>query len=303
MKKLFFIFFALIFLGSLLFLNQVAPIPTTPTPPPSANSIGNNTVPGISRSFLITTNPSGATVRIDGKELGGSPLSVAYTQSSYTVNIILAGYEDLNATLIPAESRGVFHFDLKPLTTTPSTSTITNPSDSTTGDNDSDNLLYYSPNIPEALSGLVVVPYGYRFPDNADIGSIVFLEIIPPPESNQELGGIEESNLISKLSQRYYFDPSTTSVQLDSSFAPASIVIFDQERFRPTTSTSPSGSPVVWFNHSTTTCQLRSDPQSPIKFNQLVPGGKVYALTGTEKGIYIFYCQGNPGPTHTIVIN
>jgi hypothetical protein len=301
MKKLFFIFFALIFLGSLLFLNQAAPVPITPGSPPSSTTTSNHTVPEISRSFLITTNPPGAIVKIDGKELGGSPLSVADTQASYVVHITLAGYEDLNATLLPAESQGVFHFDLKPLTTTPPT--ITNPSDSTTGDNNSDNLLYYSPNIPEALSGLVSVPHGYRFPDNADTSSIVFLEIIPPPESTNQLSGIEESNLISKLSKRYYFDPQTTSVQLDTSFAPASIVLFNQERFTPTTSTSPNGLPVVWFNQSTTTCQLRSDPQSPLKLNQLVPSGKVYTLTATEKGIYIFYCQGNPGPTHTLVIN
>lgn len=301
-KKIFFIFFVLIVIGSATLLNQYAPVPVTNTQPNTINLTNqlNDQVPATAKNVTITSFPPDALVFLDNTQVGKTPVTLAQlTHTSYQLRVEKVGYIIYSSTLLPNESNGLVEVTLSPNTSTDPL--ITGPI--TIDDSNVQNLLNNDPQIPTALLGLVSVPTGYRFPvENQDITQRINLELIPPP-TNVALEGIVRSELIARLATQYYYDPQSISIQLDNSLIPTNIVLFNGESYDPAKNKITSGETTIWYNHSSNTCQLRTDPQSPIKINQLIPAQKAYPMTLTEKGIYIFYCQGQPGPTHTLVVS
>lgn len=301
-KKLFFIFFILIVIGSATLLNQYAPVPVTNTQPnvtPPTNQ-NDNQVPEIAKNITITSFPSEALVFLDNTQVGKTPVTLAQlTHTSYQLRVEKVGYSVYSSTLLPSENNGLVEVTLSP-------NTVTDPliiGPATIDDSNVQSLISNDPQIPTALLGLVTVPTGYRFPlENQDITQRINLELIPPA-TDLVLQGIVRSELIARLATQYYYDPQSISIQLDDSLVTSNIVLFDGKSYDPAKNKTTSGETTIWYNHTATTCQLRTDPQSPVKINQLIPAQKTYPMTLTEKGIYIFYCQGQPGPTHTLVVS
>ncbi len=300
-KKLFIIFFIFIVIGSAILLNQYAPVPSpVPIPQPTATSSSSDLVPETAKNITVTSFPSDASVFLDNVQVGKTPVTLAQlTQERYSLKIEKAGFVVYTATLIPSENDGLIAVTLS--ANSPSDPQIITPS--TIDDDNIHDLITNDPQIPTELLGLVTVPKGYRFPlETQDITKRINLEIIPLP-ATQILEGIVRSELIARLANLYYYDPQSIAIKLDDTFAPTNIVIFNGQSYDPARNKISSGETTIWYNHTEATCQLRTDPQSPVKINQLVPPQKAFPIILPEKGIYIFYCQGQPGPTHTLVVS
>ncbi len=300
-KKLFIIFFIFIVIGSAILLNQYAPVPSpVPTPQPTATSSSSDLVPETATNITVTSFPSDASVFLDNVQVGKTPVTLAQlTQERYSLKIEKAGFVVYTATLIPSENDGLIAVTLS--ANSPSDPQIITPS--TIDDDNIHDLITNDPQIPTELLGLVTVPKGYRFPlEPPAITKRINLEIIPLP-ATQTLEGIVRSELIARLANLYYYDPQSIAIKLDDTFAPTNIVLFNGQSYDPARNKISSGETTIWYNHTEATCQLRTDPQSPVKINQLVPLQKAFPMILSEKGIYIFYCQGQPGPTHTLVVS
>ncbi len=303
-KKLFILFFIFIVIGSAILLNQYAPVPvpnaTTSSPLPTATSSSSDLVPETAKNITVTSFPADASVFLDNVQVGKTPVTLAQLSGEkYALKIEKAGFVVYTATLIPSENDGLIAVTLSP--NSPSDPLIITPS--TIDDDNINDLVTNDPQIPTELLGLVTVPTGYRFPlESQDITKRINLEIIPLAVA-QELAGIVRSDLIARLANLYHYDPQSIEIKLDDTFVPTNIVLFDGQSYDPARNKISSGETTIWYNHTETTCQLRTDPQSPIKINQLVPPQKAFPMILSEKGIYIFYCQGQPGPTHTLVVS
>ncbi len=302
-KKLFIVFFILIVIGSAILLNQYAPVPVpspTTIPLPSPTATLNDQVPATAKNITVTSFPADASVYLDNIQVGKTPVTLAQlTRSSYSLKIEKLGFVVYTATLIPSENNGLVEVTL--LENSPSNPLIITPS--TIDDDNVDDLVTNDPQTPTELLGLVTVPTGYRFPlETQDITKRINLEIIPLP-IRQTPEGIIRSELIARLANLYYYDPQAITIKLDDTFAPTNIVLFDGQSYDPARNKISSGETTIWYNHTAATCQLRTDPQSPVKINQLIPPQKAFPMLLNEKGIYIFYCQGQPGPTHTLVVS
>ncbi len=304
-KRLFLIFFVFLVIGSAILLNQYAPVPVTVLPqtqvtvPPSSN----NDIPQPTKSITVTSTPAAITIFLDDINMGQTPITLAnLNHNSYSLRAEKAKYTTQILTLVPSESNGLVQIDLAPIQSTDDPDLTTNPSGLDTTDN-IETLFSNDPQIPTDLLGRVTVPDGFRFPAGVtDISQRINLEVIPP-DPTQPLTGLARSNLIARLVTLYYYDPQTVAIVADASFTPQSTVLFDGKTYDPTKGKLFSGDSIVWYNNSITTCQLRTDPQSPVKINQLIPAAKSLAMPLTDKGIYIFYCQGQPGPTYTLVVS
>ena len=304
-KRLFLIFLVLLVIGSAILLNQYAPVPVANLPQaqlPILPSISDG-IPKATKSITITSSPPSISIFLDDTNMGQTPLTLAnLDHNSYSLRAEKENFTTQILTLVPSESNGLVQIDLLPIQDTNEPDLTTNPSGSDSTDNIGD-LINNDPQIPTELLGLVTVPEGYRFPaEVTDITQRINLELIPPDPS-QPLEGLARSNLIARLVTLYYYDPQTVAIVADAAFTPQSTILFDGKTYDPTKGKLFSGDSIVWYNHSLTTCQLRTDPQSPIKINQLIPAAKSLTMPLTDKGIYIFYCQGQPGPTYTLVVS
>lgn len=304
-KRLFLIFLVLLVLGSAILLNQYAPIPVGNLPQtqlPLLPSIRDG-IPKATKSITITSTPSSISIFLDDTNMGQTPLTLAnLSHNSYSLRAQKENFTTQILTLVPSESNGLVQIDMLPIQGLNEPDLTTNPSGLDSTDNIG-NLINNDPQIPTDLLGLVTVPEGYRFPAQVtDITQRINLEIIPPDPA-QPLVGLARSNLIARLVTLYYYDPQTVSIMADNTFTPQGTAIFDGKTYDPTKGKLFSGDSIVWYNHTSITCQLRTDPQSPVKINQLIPATKSLPLTLTDKGIYIFYCQGQPGPTYTLVVS
>lgn len=303
-KKLFIIFFILIVIGSATLLNQYAPIPVpnsqTAISSPSPITANNDQVPETAKNITVISFPPDASVFLDNAQVGRTPLTLAQlTRDSYSLKVEKVGFVVHTATIIPRENNGLIEVTL--LANSPSSTLTITPS--TIDDDNIDDLFSSDPQIPTELLGLVTVPTGYRFPIEAqDITKRINLEIIPLPVT-EALEGVVRSSIIARLANLYYYDPQSIAIKLDDTAVPTNIVLFDGQSYDPARNKISSGETTLWYNHTTATCQLRTDPQSPVKINQLVPAQKAFPMLLNEKGIYIFYCQGQPGPTHTLVVS
>ncbi len=304
-KRLFFIFVVVLVIGSAVLLNQAAPVPrsnTTVNNPPQTE-LPNTTAAPARFSITITSNPPDANVYLDDVSMGKTPVTLAaLDHNSYSLRLTKTGFSTDVSTLVPAASNGLVAIKLTPIASTATPDLTTNGSGLDNPAN-IDALFANDPQIPVALLDKVTVPDGFRFPDNVtDISQRINLEVIPPDPS-MPLTGLDRSNLIARLAELYYYDSKSVSVKLDDAFTPQTVAVFNGTAFDPINSKMTSNQMVVWYNNTASTCQLRTDPQSPVKINQLVPAGKSWNLSLSDKGIYIFYCQGAPGPTHTLVVS
>lgn len=304
-KRLFLIFFVLLVIGSAVLLNQYAPVPV-PTLPQTQVTIlpsTNNDIPQAMKSITVTSTPEAITIFLDDVSMGQTPITLAnLNHNSYSLRAEKANYTSQILTLVPNESDGLIQIDLTPIQNTNDPDLTTNPSGLDTTDN-IETLFTNDPQIPTDLIGLVTVPDGFRFPAGvSDISQRINLEVIPPDPA-QTLTGLARSNLIARIVTLYYYDPQTVAIVADTSFTPQGTVLFNGKTYDPTKGKLFSGDSIVWYNNTTSTCQLRTDPQSPVKINQLIPATKSLSMPLTDKGIYIFYCQGQPGPTYTLVIS
>jgi hypothetical protein len=97
---------------------------TTPVATTAASSSGKN-------SIFIETNPNGATIFVDGKEVGTSSFSY-YTDNDGTFNVVAkkVGYEDYagQVTVVDGGPRARFYGLLTPLSSPAGTVTTTAPS-------------------------------------------------------------------------------------------------------------------------------------------------------------------------------
>lgn len=302
-KRFFFIFVALLVIGSAILLNQYAPVPVSnPQPAPLVATTSPDAIPQAVKTITITSDPDGVSIFLDDQNMGKTPLTLAQlNHNSYSLRAEKDGFVTEISTLLPQASNGLVHLTL-PLKTSSSPDIVTN-SAGVDNTGNIDDLLNNDPQIPGELVGKVTVPEGYRFPiETTDLTQRINLEVIPP-NPNVPLTGLARSTLISRLANLYYYDPTTISILLDASFTPPSIALFTGDAYDPVNSKINHGESIVWYNASSTTCQLRTDPQSPMKINQLLPAYKALPMNFATAGIYIFYCQGTPGPTHTLVVS
>lgn len=275
--------------------------------------------------ITINTIPSQAEVRINDTLVGSSPISLSnLTDTSYRVTIKKQGFIELKVLLVPKESGNVITVQLQPLsgnseenietpiaTTAPSSTPTTAGSpqeniDTTDINNTLADLEKNDPNIPFELAGKVSVPTGYRFPDNSDLSKPVPLEIIPPAlvadSDTKKMPALERNVLLANLKAGYMFDPvSQGIIPMDTVQSEVSIINFGH--FEPANLSIPNNKNLTWFNQSPNSCQLRTDPKSPQLINQTIPSQGLATITFSQKGIYIFFCQGNPGPTQTLVVS
>ncbi len=249
--------------------------------------------------ITIISTPTEATVRLNGNVMGTTPLSLAnLRQHNNVITLEKSGFSKITIALAPPDSATTIAFDLQKQTY--QTSSIPEKSFQETLDYLNNN----DANIPFELTGKIVVPEGFRFPDNADINQPLNLEPIPlallRDSTTQQMPLDQRSTLFNRLNTNYRYDPNTQTMFTEAFRFAVSIINF--ETFDPQTLNIRSGSELLWYNQSTEDCELRTDPKSPMRINQKVAVQKSTVLSLINPGIYIFFCQGNPGPTQTITV-
>ncbi|MBI4835843.1 MAG: PEGA domain-containing protein [Candidatus Abawacabacteria bacterium] len=320
MKKVLIILLVLLLIGSGIFFwsrrnNSVQNLEIR-----DQNLIKNNDVIPIAQApITIVTNPIGATIKLDGNEEGKTPLSLSnLVKESYRLEIQKDGYQTIVATLFPRENKGFISLALTPITPTQSSVPIAIVSSKPTSISHSDQpstedmqtylntLLENDPNIPLALAGKVNVPLGYRFPDTFDLTKKVYLEIIKPTLEQDSLSKqmplLARSFLFAQLRDRFYYDPQN-GVIVSAEKNQFAISIINFGFFDPTHISLNQGMELVWFNQNNKACELRTDPKSPQKINQTIMPQTTSSIQLVEKGIYLFFCQGNPGPLQTVTVS
>lgn len=315
MRKLAIIFFILIVAATaFFFLRRPSSISILPTATPTSSQFSQLYAP-----LTITTTPSQTEVRLNSQYIGTTPLSLSnLADDTYRITFRKSGYEELVILLSPKESKGVISLHLNAISgstqttvarvETPTTVATITPDNTDIIDVTSTlaDLERNDPNIPPPLAGKVNVPPGYRFPDNADLTKAVPLEIIrsplvPDPKTDR-MYPLEKNILLANLQGGYMYDPVVQEI-VPMGTEGTQISIIDFGNLEPRNMNVASNGSVLWFNQSRESCQLRTDPKSPQLINQLIPVQGTSTVTFSTSGIYIFFCQGNPGPTQTIVVS
>lgn len=172
---------------------------------------------------------------------------------------------------------------------------VTIPTPSTTSP-----FLPSSPTVPT-----MVIPPGFSFPEDPSIRDFVFLEpILPsltPDPTTEQLSITDKDLLYFQLSRRYYYDPEESSQIIEDPYYRVTPTIIDFGHFDPESMEVKTDEKLLWFNQNTVDCQLRTDPKSPQAINQKLGPQQSAAFQLTKPGIYVFFCQGLPGSTQTIV--
>ena len=257
--------------------------------------------------ITVTSSPSQAQVFLDGAEIGITPL--ALTNLSTTVHRLTlkkSGFLEEAVTFTPQVTTSFIHLNLQPIpatdgVATPLPTATAEPSETPGEELVPDVLERNDPQIPLALAGLVSVPDGYRFPVNPDITKPIPLEIIPfPVEQDAETKRMPitaKNELLARLRFSYFYNPLSQTIEpYQSPFTS----LIDFGFFEPQSLSVPVNTTLSWYNQNDEACQLRSDPKSPQKFNQTIAAQSLGNLQIMEKGIYVFFCQGTPGPTQVI---
>lgn len=297
MRKVLLAIFLIILIGAAIITSKEIFQPQKIRPAPTNNADSLKTF----QSLTIISIPAEATVVLNGETIGTTPISLSnLTGTSNRLSLEKAGFESVAFLLTPPYENNSIRLNLQPLKVTTSTTQLIDDDFQT----ELDNLNANDPNIPLELAGQVVVPYGFRFPDNPDLTQAVVLEPIPEPlvqdPMTELMPALARSALINKLNTLYIYDPARNEIIAHVTGAIINLINFGV--FDPLNANIASGSSMLWYNHNRSTCELRTHPKSPEKINQKILPQSSLSLPLTTPGIYIFFCQGNPGPTQVITV-
>ena len=150
-----------------------------------------------------------------------------------------------------------------------------------------------------------MIPPGFRVPEEVSYREPFEIEPIlpsltPEPET-QRLSIPDKDLLFFQLSKVFYYDPDAYTIIEDTGYQVRPTII-DFGHFDPEDLTARPGDNLLWFNQHTVGCKLKTDPKSPFRIEREIGSQEMIILQLYDPGKYLFFCQGLPGSTQTIVI-
>lgn len=166
-----------------------------------------------------------------------------------------------------------------------------------------------SPSSSSPLSSLplsLVIPPGFKIPENTSAqyptSLVPILPSLIPDSETKKLSIPAKDLLFYQLSKSFIYQPASSEIVEDTSYQVLPTII-DFGHFDPESTQSRPGNNLLWFNQNTLSCQLKTDPKSPTRIDRTIGSQETLILQLFTPGIYLFFCQGIPGSTQTIVVS